>query len=58
MRVHRSYIINLSKIHTIERNRIILTDRVAVPPATHEIPVGDSYRQALGAYITSRSLAD
>lgn len=58
MRVHRSFIINLSKIHTIERNRIILTDRVAVPPATHEIPVGDSYRQALATYISSRSLTD
>lgn len=58
MRVHRSFIINLSKIHTIERNRIILTDRVSVPPSTHEIPVGDSYRQALANYISSRSLTD
>lgn len=56
MRVHRSFIVNLAKIHTIERNRIIVTDRQTIPPATHEIPVGDSYRPALSAYISSRSI--
>lgn len=56
MRVHRSFIVNLSKIHTIERSRIIVTDRVASPAVTHEIPVGDSYRQTLGAYVASRSV--
>ena len=56
MRVHRSFIVNLSKIHTIERNRIIITDRLTSPAASHEIPVGDSYRQALGTYVASRSV--
>lgn len=54
MRVHRSFIVNLNKINTIERNRILICDKLAVPPADHEIPVGDSYRQAITAYISSR----
>lgn len=54
MRVHRSFIVNLSKIHTIERNRLLVIDRIAVPALTHEIPVGDSYRQSLAAYVSSR----
>lgn len=58
MRVHRSFIVNLSKIHTIERNRLIIADRLSSPPLTHEIPVGDSYRPALAAYVASRSLND
>ena len=56
MRVHRSFIVNLAKIHTIERSRIIISDRQASPAATHEIPVGDSYRQALATYVASRSV--
>ncbi|OFX19122.1 MAG: DNA-binding response regulator [Bacteroidetes bacterium GWA2_31_9b] len=31
MRVHRSYIVNLSKITTIERNRIIFDEKVYIP---------------------------
>ncbi|HHH53471.1 MAG TPA: response regulator transcription factor [Bacteroidetes bacterium] len=31
MRVHRSYIVNLDKIHTIERNRIIFNGNVYIP---------------------------
>lgn len=56
LRVHRSFIVNLSKIHTIERNKIIIADRLASPASTYEIPVGDSYRQALGAYVASHSI--
>jgi DNA-binding LytR/AlgR family response regulator len=56
LRVHRSFIVNLQKIHTIERNKIIMTDRSADGVVTHEIPVGDSYRQFLSAYVASRSL--
>lgn len=54
MRVHRSYIVNLNRITTIERNRITLTDHKTTPPATHEIPVSDSYRSALQAYVATR----
>lgn len=56
MRVHRSFIVNLSKIQTIERNRILIADRRLSPPPIHEIPLGDSYRSAVAAYISSLSL--
>lgn len=56
MRVHRSFIVNLAKIHTIERNRIIIADRLTIPPSTHEIPIGDSFRPALANYVASRSI--
>ncbi len=38
MRVHKSYIVSLNKIDTIERNRIFI--------GAHVIPVGDTYRDA------------
>ncbi len=53
MRVHRSFIVNLSKIHTIERNRLLVADKAISPLVTHEIPVGDSYRQSLATYVAS-----
>lgn len=56
MRVHRSYVVNLNKISMIERNRIILADRRIEGGATHEIPIGDSYRQQLQNYIASISV--
>ncbi len=43
MRVHRSFIVNTSRISIIERNHIIVGDRA--------IPVSDSYRQAFNEYI-------
>jgi two-component system, LytTR family, response regulator len=36
MRVHKSYIVSLNKIDTIERNRIFIGE--------HVIPIGDTYR--------------
>ena len=56
MRVHRSFIVNLSKIKTIERNKILIADRVLTPGTLYEIPVGDSYRPAIASYISSLSL--
>lgn len=56
LRVHRSFIVNLSKIHTIERNRIIIADRLTAQQSTYEIPVGDSYRQSLCSYVASLSI--
>jgi len=56
MRVHRSFIVNLNKIHTIERGRLLVADRSVVPQTIHEVPVGDSYRAALSVYVASRSL--
>ena len=45
MRVHRSFIVNLTKISTIERGTIII--------GSHQIPVSDSFRPALQNYISS-----
>ncbi|MCC8114689.1 MAG: LytTR family DNA-binding domain-containing protein [Bacteroidales bacterium] len=45
MRVHRSYIVNTSKISIIERNHIIIGD--------HVVPVSESYRQQFSDYIAS-----
>ena len=38
MRVHRSYIVNLQKITSVERSRIFL-------PKNHIIPIGEQYRK-------------
>lgn len=48
MRVHRSFIVNLSKIVEISRLRIIFGDVY--------IPIGDSYKQRFLDYINARSL--
>lgn len=48
IRVHRSFLVNTDAIVTIERTRLILADG-------SEIPVGDSYRNAIADYIASRS---
>lgn len=45
MRVHRSYIVNTSRISIIERNHIII--------GNHPIPVSESYRQTFSDYIAS-----
>ena len=39
VRVHRSYIVQKSKIREIDRNRIVYDDNLS-------IPIGDSYKQA------------
>lgn len=49
MRVHRSYIVNLSKIRVIERNRIIF--------GRTQIPVSESYKDAFADFIGRRSLS-
>ena len=48
MRVHRSYIVNLSKIRFIERNRIIF--------GKTQIPVSESYKDSFAEFIASRTL--
>jgi len=50
LRVHRSYIVNLSKISVIERNRIILDEKVV-------IPVGNQYKSKFQNYIDKNFLA-
>lgn len=49
MRVHRSYIINLSKISVIERNRIIFDGKVY-------IPVSEQYKTKFQEYIDQNFL--
>ncbi|MDN3707733.1 LytTR family DNA-binding domain-containing protein [Myroides ceti] len=45
MRVHKSYIIRLDKIETIERNRIFIQDKI--------IPVGDTYKAKFQYWMKS-----
>lgn len=49
MRVHRSYIVNLKRITTIERMRIIFDDKVY-------IPVGDQYKEQFQNYLDKNFL--
>jgi DNA-binding LytR/AlgR family response regulator len=49
MRVHRSFIVNLKKITTIERNRIIFDEKVY-------IPVSDQYKAKFQEYINKNFL--
>lgn len=44
MRVHRSFIVNLNQIKTIERNRIVFDNSVY-------IPISDQYKEAFRKYI-------
>jgi two-component system, LytTR family, response regulator LytT len=49
MRVHRSYIVNLGKISTVEHNRIIFDGKVY-------IPVSEQYKDFFQKYLNSHSL--
>jgi two-component system, LytTR family, response regulator LytT len=49
MRVHRSYIVNLSKISVIERSRIIFDGKIY-------IPVSEQYKNAFQSYIDKNFL--
>jgi DNA-binding LytR/AlgR family response regulator len=49
MRVHRSYIVNLNKITTIERNRIIFDDKF-------RIPVSEQYKESFQKYLNNNFL--
>lgn len=48
MRVHRSYFVNLEKMTTIERNRIVFDKEF--------IPVSDQYKDAFQKYIDENFL--
>lgn len=49
LRVHRSYIVNTSKIKVIERNRIVFGNTY--------IPVSESYKQAFTDYVNSHTVS-
>jgi DNA-binding LytR/AlgR family response regulator len=50
MRVHRSYIVNLTKISVVERNRIIFDGNVY-------IPVSEQYKKSFQSYIDKNFLS-
>jgi len=49
MRIHRSYIINLSRIKEVSKNRIIMDDKT-------DLPIGDNYKDTLQDYLSTRFL--
>ena len=48
MRVHRSYIVNLEKVTTVERLRIIFDEKI-------RIPVSENHKEEFLAFIEKRS---
>ena len=49
MRIHRSYIINLTKIQEVNKNRVIMD-------ADTYLPIGDMYKEAFQAYLDTKYL--
>ena len=49
MRIHRSYIVNLTKIQEVNKNRVIMDSNTY-------LPIGDMYREAFQAYLDSKFL--
>ena len=50
MRIHRSYIINLTKIQEVNKNRVIMD-------ADTYLPIGDLYKEAFQKYLNTRFLS-
>lgn len=48
LRVHRSYIVNMDQADVVERGQILLGDK--------SIPISDSYKDAVMAYVNDRML--
>ena len=49
MRIHRSYIVNLTKIREVNKNRVILD-------ASANLPIGDLYKDAFQSYVDTKFL--
>ena len=49
MRIHRSYIVNLTKIQEVNKNRVIMD-------ANTYLPIGDLYKEAFQAYLNTKFL--
>ena len=49
MRIHRSFIVNLTKIQEVNKNRVILD-------ADTSLPIGDLYKEAFQAYLDYKFL--
>ena len=50
MRIHRSYIINLTKIQEVNKNRVVMD-------ADTYLPIGDLYKYAFQKYISTKFLS-
>jgi DNA-binding LytR/AlgR family response regulator len=49
MRIHRSYIVNLTKIQEVTKNRVTLDSDT-------DIPIGDLYKEAFQEYLNTKFL--
>lgn len=49
MRVHRSFIINMSRLRSVSRSSITMTDGT-------QIPIGESYKEKIVAHVMGRTL--
>jgi DNA-binding LytR/AlgR family response regulator len=49
MRIHRSYIVNLTKVQEVNKNRVIMD-------ADTFLPIGELYKEAFQAYVDSHFL--
>jgi DNA-binding LytR/AlgR family response regulator len=49
MRIHRSYIVNLTKIQEVNKNRVIMD-------ADTYLPIGDMYKETFQAYLDTKFL--
>ena len=49
MRIHRSYIVNLTKIQEVNKNRVVMDEHTY-------LPVGDLYKEAFQQYLNSKFL--
>jgi DNA-binding LytR/AlgR family response regulator len=48
MRIHKSYIIAMGKIESVQKTQLIIAGR--------EIPIGEGYRTLLQAYLGDKEL--
>ncbi|MBC7416760.1 MAG: LytTR family transcriptional regulator, partial [Pedobacter sp.] len=48
IRVHKSYIVSIDKIESIERSRIKICDKI--------IPIGDTYRDAFFRVVGNKNI--
>ena len=49
MRIHRSYIVNLTKIQEVTKNRVFLDSDT-------DLPIGDLYKEAFQEYLDTKFL--
>ena len=49
MRIHRSYIVNLTKIQEVNKNRVVMDEHTY-------LPIGDLYKEAFQQYLNSKFL--